>query len=120
MLELGIIALVVGPILLALVFIPGLVPVLLRVWETLGRFSPRRGPTHNIPLYLPLSGDVWLLASGGVMLFLGLFVLYCSASSSRHSLEKSSHTGNEKQDSMGGGVSRARQTCPTLALLHCK
>jgi hypothetical protein len=77
MLELGIIALVVGPILLALVFIPGLVPVLLRVWETLGRFSPRRGPTHNIPLYLPLSGDVWLLAGGGVMLFLGLFVLLC-------------------------------------------
>jgi hypothetical protein len=77
MLELGIIALVVGPILLALVFIPGLVPVLLRVWEMLGRFSPRRRPTHNIPLYLPLSGDVWLLASGGVMLFLGLFVLLC-------------------------------------------
>ena len=78
MFELGITAIVVGPILLALVLIPGLAPVLLRGWQTLGdRFSPSRGPTDNIPRYLPLSGDIWLLASGGVMLILGLFVLLC-------------------------------------------
>ena len=78
MFEFGITALVVGPILLALVLIPGLAPVLLRGWQTLGdRFSPRRLPNHNIPSNLPLSGDIWLLASGGVMLILGLFVLLC-------------------------------------------
>jgi len=78
MLELGITAIVVGPILLALVLIPGLVPVVLRGWQTLGdRFSPMRGPNQNIPTHVPLSGDVWLLASGGVMLILGLFVLLC-------------------------------------------
>jgi hypothetical protein len=78
MLELGITAIVVGPILLALVLIPGLVPVLLRGWQTFGeRISSRRGPNYNIPTHLPLSGDVWLLASGGVMLILGLFVLLC-------------------------------------------
>jgi hypothetical protein len=78
MFEFGITAIVVGPILLALVLIPGLAPVLLRGWQTLGdRFSPRRLPTHNIPSNLPLSGDIWLLASGGVMLILGLFVLLC-------------------------------------------
>jgi hypothetical protein len=78
MFELGITAIVVGPILLALVLVPGLVPVLLRGWQTLGdRFSPRRGPNYNISNHLPLSGDIWLLASGGVMLILGLFVLLC-------------------------------------------
>ena len=78
MFEFGITAIVVGPILLALVLIPGLVPVLLRVWQTLGDFfSPTRGPNQNIPTHVPLSGDVWLLASGGVMLILGLFVLLC-------------------------------------------
>ena len=78
MLELGITAIVVGPILLALVLVPGLVPVLLRGWQTLGdRFSPTRGPNQNIPTHVPLSGDVWLLASGGVMLIIGLFVLLC-------------------------------------------
>jgi hypothetical protein len=76
MLELGITAIVVGPILLALFLIPGLVPVLLRGWETLGdRFSPRRAPNHKIPTHLPLAGDVWLLAGGGVMLIIGLLVL---------------------------------------------
>jgi hypothetical protein len=76
MLELGITAIVVGPIFLALVLIPGLAPVLQKGWQTFGdRFSPRRTPTHNIPTQLSLSGDVWLLASGGVMLILGLFVL---------------------------------------------
>ena len=78
MFELKITAIVVGPILLALVLIPGLAPVLLRSWQTLGdRFSSSRGPTDNIPRYSPLSGDIWLLASGGVMLILGLFVLLC-------------------------------------------
>jgi hypothetical protein len=78
MLEVGITAIVVGPILLALVLIPGLAQVLLRGWQTLGdRFSPRRMPNHDIPTHVPLSGDVWLLASGGVMLILGLFVLLC-------------------------------------------
>jgi hypothetical protein len=78
MLDLGITAIVLGPILLALVLIPGLAPVLLRGWQTLGgRFSTRRVPNHNIPTHLPLSGDVWLLASGGLMLILGLFVLLC-------------------------------------------
>jgi hypothetical protein len=78
MLDLGITAIVVGPILLALVLIPGLAPALLTGWQTLGdRFSPRRVPNHNIPTHLPLSGDVWLLASGGLMLILGLFVLLC-------------------------------------------
>jgi hypothetical protein len=78
MFEFGMAAIVVGPILLALVFIPGLAPVLLRGWQTIGeRFSPRRVPNRNIPTHVPLSGDVWLLASGGVMLILGLFVLLC-------------------------------------------
>lgn len=78
MLELGITAIIVGPILLALVLVPGLVPVLLRGWQTLGdRFSPRRGANYNLSTHLPLSGDIWLLASGGVMLILGLFVLLC-------------------------------------------
>ena len=76
MFELGITAIVVGPILLALVLIPGLAPVMLRGWQTLGiRISPRRAPNHSIPTHLTLSGDVWLLAGGGVMLILGLFVL---------------------------------------------
>jgi hypothetical protein len=78
MFEFGITAIVVGPILLALVLVPGLAPVLLRGWQTLGeRFSPRRGPNYNFSTHLPLSGDIWLLASGGVMLILGLFVLLC-------------------------------------------
>ena len=76
MLELGITAIVVGPILLALVLIPSLVPVLLRGWQTLGdRLSPRRVPNNNIPTHLSLAGDAWLLAGGGVMLIIGLFVL---------------------------------------------
>jgi hypothetical protein len=78
MFELGITSIVVGPILLALALIPGLAKVLLRGWQTLGgRFTPRKSAEPQHPTHLPLSGDTWLLASGGVMLILGLFVLLC-------------------------------------------
>jgi len=78
MLELGVTAIVVGPILLALVLIPGLVPTLLRGWQGLGdRLAPRRGPNDNLQTDLRLSGDVWMLGGRVVMLILGLFVLLC-------------------------------------------
>jgi hypothetical protein len=32
-------------------------------------------PNNNIPTHLSLAGDAWLLAGGGVMLIIGLFVL---------------------------------------------
>jgi len=78
MLELGVTAIVVGPILLALVLIPGLVPTLLRGWQALGdRLAPTGRPNDNLQTDLRLAGDVWMLASGVVMLILGLFVLLC-------------------------------------------
>jgi hypothetical protein len=76
MVELGITAIVVGPILLGLGLIPGLAPILLRSWQTIeDRLSPRRVANQDIPTHLPLSGDVWLIATGGVTLMLGLLIL---------------------------------------------
>jgi hypothetical protein len=41
------------------------------------RFFPSRGRIQKFQSDLPLHGDVWLIASGGVMLILGLLALLC-------------------------------------------
>jgi hypothetical protein len=77
MAELGVTAVVVGTILLALGLIPGLVPTVVRGFQSLGdRFSSWRDAS-TLQTSLTLSGDVWLISSGGVLLLLGLLVLLC-------------------------------------------
>jgi hypothetical protein len=76
MAEVGITAIVVGAILFALGLFPGLLPALMERFQgLLDRFVPSRGRIHKFQTYSPLHSDVWLIASGGVMLILGLFVL---------------------------------------------
>ena len=76
MAEVGITAIVVGAILFVLGFFPGLLPTLMEGFRGLrDHFFPSRGRMHKLQTDLPLSSEVWLLASGGIMLILGLLVV---------------------------------------------
>jgi hypothetical protein len=78
MAEAGITAIVVGAILLSLGLFPRLPPAVIercqRLWD---HFFPLRGRIRKFQTDLPISSDVWLIASGGVMLILGLLALLC-------------------------------------------
>lgn len=76
MAEVGIAAIVVGAMLFALGLFPGLLPALTERFQGLldHFFRSRRG-IHRIQADLLLSGDVWLLAGGGVILIVGLLAL---------------------------------------------
>jgi hypothetical protein len=78
MAEVGTAAIVVGAILFALGFFPGLLLAVVKGFQSLrDHFFPSMRPIHRFQTGLSLSGDVWLLASGGVILILGLLVLLC-------------------------------------------
>jgi hypothetical protein len=69
MAEVGITAIVVGAILFALGFFPGLVAALVkRLQNFWNPFLSSRGDIHRFLL----SSEVWLLAGGGVILIVGL------------------------------------------------
>lgn len=76
MAEVGVAAIVVGAVLFVLGLFPGLLPAVMR--RFLSRrdyFFQSRGRIKKFRSDLPMSSDAWLLASGGVMLILGLLVL---------------------------------------------
>jgi hypothetical protein len=77
MAEAGITAIFVGAILFPLGLFPGLLPALMERFQSLqDHFFPSRG-VRKFETDLPLHSDVWLIASGGVMLILGLLALLC-------------------------------------------
>jgi uncharacterized membrane protein HdeD (DUF308 family) len=76
MAEVGIAAIVVGAILLALGLSPGLLPALIERFQGLrDHFFPLPGRIHKFQTDYSVSSDIWLIVSGGVMMILGLFVL---------------------------------------------
>jgi uncharacterized membrane protein HdeD (DUF308 family) len=76
MAEVGITAIVVGAILLALGLFPGLPLALMAAFQNLrDQFFRSKERIPRSKTGLPLSSDAWLVGSGGVMLILGLFVL---------------------------------------------
>ena len=76
MTEAGIAATVVGGILFVPGLFPGLPLALMEAFQNMReQFFRSKGRIHMFQTDLPLSSDVWLIASGGVMLILGLLVL---------------------------------------------
>jgi len=76
MAEVGIAAIVVGAILTILGLFPGLPRALMeRFLKLRNQVFKSGGRIPKLQTDLPLSSDIWLIASGGVMLILGLLVL---------------------------------------------
>jgi hypothetical protein len=69
-------AILFGAMLFAVGMMPGLVIALREGLQNFrDHFVPIRRPFRNIPTDSQLSGDVWLVAGGGVIMILGLLAL---------------------------------------------
>jgi hypothetical protein len=72
-------AILCGAILFGLGMIPGLVAALVEGLQNfLDQLSQTGEPVHRSQADLRLSGDIWLLAVGGLMMILGLVALLLS------------------------------------------
>ena len=72
----SIIAIVVGAMLLVLGMIPAFLVALMEALRNfLDPLYPTGGPCYRFCAHLRLSGDIWLLVGGGVMMILGLLAL---------------------------------------------
>ena len=69
-------AILYGAILFGLGMIPGLFATLVEGLQNfMDDLYPTRGPIDGSPTDLRLSGDIWLLVGGGVMMIAGLLAL---------------------------------------------
>ena len=78
MAEVGITAIGVGAVLFAFGLFPVLLLLLMEAFQNLrDQFFRSKGRIRRFQTDLPLPTDVWLIASGRVMLILGLLALLC-------------------------------------------
>jgi hypothetical protein len=106
MAEVAIAAIVVGAILFAFGLFPGLPLALMEAFQNLrDQFFRSRGRIHRFQTDLPLSGDAWLVGTGGVMLILGLLVLLRWRSGRSREVRR---IGHEKQKSGVVGLQSPR------------